>query len=267
MPAQNPMILPRVVMPVFHAEPLKEGGWKLLPSMIYGSCFSIGENYLLTARHVAETVEQTDRKLAVGAYNPVTKLFTGLLVEDYEKLPHDIALLRVAASPNVATPWCEVLCWRGKELLGFDDARCFGYAYGVRRIEDREIVNHRCFDGIVSAHLSNFLPLGMDGTAEKPFPVYELSFQAPRGLSGSPLLYPVNDLLVCGLVFGNSEHQMVVFHSKEVEEEGNVRSSYERWEGLTLGLAVTQTAIFQLKSTMLEGCIGDYLERHSRIAR
>jgi hypothetical protein len=57
MPAQNPMILPRVVMPVFHAEPLKEGGWKLLPSMIYGSCFSIGENYLLTARHVAETVE------------------------------------------------------------------------------------------------------------------------------------------------------------------------------------------------------------------
>jgi hypothetical protein len=97
--------------------------------------------------------------------------------------------------------------------------------------------------------------------------VYEVSFQVPRGLSGAPLLYPVDDLLVCGLVFGNSEHRMLVYRSEEVEEEGSVKASYQHWESLALGVAVTQTAIFQAKSTMLGTFIGDYLESHRRIAR
>jgi hypothetical protein len=266
MVMKNPFSLSRFVLPVFHAESTDGPHWQLLPRMIYGSCFPIGPEYMLTARHVAETIEGSSRILAIGWRDPGNDRYSGLPVTDTEVFAHDVALLRVALIPPEAGGYFEALHWRDEDLSGFDAVRCWGYAYGAHRVESRDLVVPRCFDGIVSAHLYELLPLGLEARGEKPFPAYELSFQVPRGLSGAPLVHPVGDIKVCGLVIGNSEHKMLVFQSEETEEAGT-KTSYKHWESLSMGVAVTATALYRLKSSMLGMTIGDYLAANGRLAR
>ena len=150
--------------------------------------------------------------------------------------------------------------WNNQPLVGFDPIRCCGYAYGHHRVGDRQSVVQRCFQGYVVAPLNEF---ELPGTNADIFSVHELSFPVPRGLSGSPLLNAVGNVMVNGVVIGNSDSQMVVFRSKEIETEAekNTKSTtiVERFESLSLGIAVQPEAILPLQSTMLGTTIEDHL--------
>ena len=75
--------------------------------------------------------------------------------------------------------------------------------------------------------------------------VYEVTFAAPRGLSGAPLLR--GDGIICGVILGNFSTEMTVFSDRErVEERGEVTIT-ERFEALNLGIAVCARTVLSLQ--------------------
>ena len=112
------------------------------------------------------------------------------------------------------------------------------------------------------SRLDEFKPVGWAGSA---FPVCELSFAMPRGLSGAPLLNSQGAVFVHGVVIGNSEARMLVFRSEERLTHGAVVAVVEQYEALTLGIAVEAKAVLTQTSTLLGKTIREHLVEHHLI--
>lgn len=245
-----------VSLPVFSAEMTGKQEFKL-SGEIRGTCFSIGENYMLTAGHVASGLSCVPGSCAVvGLSNPDSRYFKGALVDDIEALSCDIGLLRVKFIVPESADWFYSLKWAEHDLNPFDNVRCLGFAYGMHTVEDSKSCVQRAFQGHIVSNLLQFKPLRYKG---KPFAVYELSFGAPRGLSGSPLLNSHGTLTLNGLIIGNSESRMLVFQSEEREASEKSETIVEQYESLSLGIAVRADQIFKLNSRILGTTIGEYL--------
>jgi hypothetical protein len=117
----------------------------------------------------------------------------------------------------------------------------------------------RAFEGKVTARVSGFKPTG---SALEPFPVYELPFAAPRGLSGCPLLSAAGRILVRGVVIGNAQSKMLVHSSTEVVKENDKATTVEQYESLTLGVATDGLFVQGLRSSALGRTIGEHLAAH-----
>jgi len=246
-------------MPVYRAQLLPDDAFQIIGATIFGTCFSIGSNFMMTAGHVIQNLQIDDtHKGVVGIIDPEGTISKGALVMETEVLPHDVGVLKVEFTYPESEYWFHRLSWSKDTLVGFEAVRCCGYAYGLHRVEDRQSVIQRCFQGHIVSGLNEFLPLGMDGS---PFSVYELSFQVPRGLSGSPLLTSTGMVVVKGVVIGNSNYQMRVFHSREVEQETNATTIIENYESLSLGIAVQPTAMLPLQSLLLNDTIENHLRK------
>jgi len=245
-----------VSFPLFSAEMNEKREFKL-SGEIRGTCFSIGENYMLTAAHVASGLScATDTCTVVGLINPDTGYFKGALVDEIEMLPCHIGLIRVQFIVPQSAHWFYVLKWVESNLNPFDNVRCMGFPYGMHTVEDSKSCVQRAFQGHIVSNLLQFKPLGYEG---EPFAVYELSFGAPRGLSGSPLLNTQGTLTINGVIIGNSESRMLVLQSEERQTAEEGKTVVEQYESLRLGIAVRIDQIFQLKSQMLGKTIGEYL--------
>ncbi len=71
--------------------------------------------------------------------------------------------------------------------------------------------------------------------------IYELSFSAPRGLSGAPVMAADR---VVGIIIGNRSTEMLVFsHREMVTEEREFVT--ERFEAMQLGIAIRSTELLK----------------------
>jgi len=89
---------------------------------------------------------------------------------------------------------------------------------------------------------------------------YELSFQAPRGLSGGCLLD--KSYKIHGMIIGNSKKEIHVFQDETtiIEGDDKIKRIETVNETTFIGMAVTERHIFNLQSSELEGTIHDYLK-------
>jgi hypothetical protein len=134
-----------------------------------------------------------------------------------------------------------------------------GFPYGYDAA-DNSIVSSGFSGHIVGSQIYSRLP-------GRPL-VFELSFAAPRDLSGAPLLYGGQ---ICGVVFANHQTKMLMFTDEERIEErsGTTRiERVERYEALNLGLAVSAPTILSLHlpdgQSLLDFVLATGVEVHNR---
>jgi hypothetical protein len=254
-------------LPVFQAE-VRGTQLSTIPTALIGTCFALGGDYMITAGHVAATTHDVaNRMLVVGVYDSnttdiydsnTTDIYT-LRVVQVEQLPCDLALLQVEFILPEMSRWYHRFRWSAAPLNPFTPVRTVGYAYGVQHVGERVFTIVRGFEGYIVSQLNEFAPVGYSGT---PFEVSELSFAAPRGLSGSPLFLSAGTVTVHGLIIGNSQSRMTVFREEEQVKSEDTRTIVERYEMLTLGIAVPASEIIAQRSQLLGGTVLDHLNQH-----
>lgn len=252
-----------ISLPILRAFAADDGTYRTT-SEILGTCFSIGEGHMLTAHHVVENWNSDDSPMVVGVLGQ-QEFFSGACIMNTERLVGDIALIKtelprhMRAEPEehfITAPWAY------EPLSTFARIRTIGYPYGLDHSGGKPSVVARGFEGHVVSRLKAFQ---RPGSSDEPVTAYELSFPAERGLSGSPLLSSEGQMDIRGVVIGNSESQIEVFRSVERSEEGGAESIYERYEAMTLGIAVAASAILPVQSSLLGMTIQEHLEANEQV--
>jgi len=247
-----------IALPVFSAVPAPGEAYKI-EGEVCGSAFALGDEYMLTARHVLLEASAGEHQMVVGLQAP-DGFFKAARVVEAEPLHADIAILRVEFVVAGSDKWFNRFKWREAPVEPFEPVRVVGYGYGIHRVDDRQSLVVRGFQGHVVSRLNEFKPVGWTGPA---FPAYELSFSAPRGLSGAPLLNSQGTVFVHGVVIGNSESRMLVFRSEERVHEGTTATTVEQYEALTLGIAVEASTVLAQRSALLGKSIREHLVDHA----
>jgi hypothetical protein len=246
-----------VALPVFASVPAPCGSY-MIEGEVCGSAFALGGEYMLTARHVLVEASARGYQAVVGLKAP-DGFWKAARVVQSEELDADIALLRVEFLVAGSDAWFNRFRWREPPLEPFELVRVVGYGYGIHRVDERQSVVVRGFQGHVVSLLNEFKPIGWSGPA---FPAYELSFSTPRGLSGAPVLNSQGAVFIHGVVIGNSESRMLVFRFEERLTEGSVASTLEQYEALTLGIAVAAKTVLRQTSTLLKKTLREHLIEH-----
>jgi hypothetical protein len=247
-----------VVVPIILADQL-EGPLYAVTPMVHGTGFSIGGGACLTAGHVAAELlaRPAERSAVLGFHYEGT--WIGAEVVDAEVLPADVGILKFAPKEGVVYEQPPAFQWSLAPLPIFFPVKTVGYPYGSSIIEGTLHIMSRGFQGHIVSAPPKYLPVGFK---EPAFPVYELSFAAPRGLSGAPLFTGETPTVVRGLVIGNSESAMQVHRSTERVSEGEITNVYEYFEYLHLGVAVQSQHLVTLRSRILGGTILSHLHTH-----
>ncbi len=236
-----------ITLPVFGSDTIEA-----TPRITAGTAFGIGGGYFLTAAHVVQTVAELGLVLSVGAFMKPdkpdslgkwgkAKVTSCELFEDY-----DLALMECGEFPHTVLPWLtEPVDMLTTVISG-------GYPYAHEA--EKQILYHRAFSGSISAH-RHYLGLGAQP------PVYELTFAAPRGLSGAPVLVRglLNPPHVVGYVIKNAKSGMLVSTDTESIKEEDKTIIVERYEFLTYGVAVCSHSVLDVASEMIGRTIGAHL--------
>lgn len=249
----------RIALPIQRATELPSGAYAITP-VVLGTCFSIGGWLMLTAGHVAAEIEASPNSLVVVGVMDAEERMIGAKVTDTERLSGDVGLLRVNPTHIRGAEQCvATFRWKPELLEQLSPVKTVGYAMGHYVLEGELRVMPRAFQGYVVARNPRFRPVGMTG---EPFCVYELSFPAPVGLSGAPLMAGRDSSTrVAGVVIGNAETELVVYRWREEEREGNVARSVEQNEFLKLGVAVAAEEILKMESRLAGSTIEAHLEK------
>ncbi len=245
---KQPITLGEYVFPIYG---LKDKNGTMTPFEIHGTCFCIGKPYFLTALHVVREAK-TSEQSRIGYFEQLSMNCVNM--NDYEvceEFPeHDLAIIK---SEAIFTPdkKPKTFNWKGNELLIFEDVRAMGYPLGYDAVKGISI--GRGYTGTI-------LCATPYERGELKTNCYELSFQAPKGMSGGVLVdkwYNIH-----GMIIGNSEKSMTVFYEKrEYEDEGKKVKQVEEVNQTTfIGLALKETQIFKINSNMLGKTIHDYLK-------
>jgi hypothetical protein len=243
------------VLPVMKGSPL--GGGFNATGGVLGSCFYIGNTYFMTAGHVVKEIQKS-QSAVIAFVNPHTDTFKGALVVDTEVLSSDIGIFKADFVKKEHEDWFFKVSWNKKSLHAFARIRTFGYPYGIHKTSKRTGLIMRFFEGHIVANLSEYEILDLPGDI---FSVYEMSFNAQRGLSGAPIFTANNPLKISGVIIGNSKNSMLVLEKKEIDKEKDKETIFESYESLSLGIAVQENQIFQLESTLLDCSIKEHLEK------
>ena len=251
------LIVNKIVSPVLIGRTGEHGKYDMHGDVI-GTCFSIAGGFCLTAGHVVRNLQALKGDFVPLIATPTNEAWTAAVIQESEFLDADIGILQcITMSDQLPT-----LTWNVDNLNVLASVKSFGYAYGTHFVERELMIVARAFKGEIVCTLPRFKPIGFDGPA---FSVHELSFQAPRGLSGAPLLDDGSDV-VKGVVIGNSQSEMIVSSEKETESNGDLIHSIERVERLTLGIAVRAVQVTTLNSVLLKGSIGAHLKTHGLLS-
>jgi len=240
-----------------------ESGVFRIQGEIEGTAFALTSELFVTAGHVARTLADSSGRGGVNITAPEGSRQSVAVVLDSEEIGSDMALLRVEHLAPESVRWVRHLRWAGRTLGALEPVATIGYPYGFYRDAEPIQIVSRAFSGHVVAALKSFKPMGSQLV---PFPVYELSFGAPRGLSGAPLFSLVGkELCVNGVVIGNSKSSMLIL-AQSVEETESRTVRTEHYESLSLGLASQVSAVFAHQSRILGATIGHWLTEHGLLA-
>jgi hypothetical protein len=233
---------------------------------VAGTCFLLGGPFYLTAGHVVTRRDDDDYRATVGFLKSRSDNWHAADVVDVELLPDDLAIIQLATKGESAADAELAFPWVDGTLGPLTDVWTVGYAYGLHTVRDRPMVLQRAFRGHIVADPAEF---EIPARSRDPFAAYELSFQAPRGLSGAPLLMGfgehISDQSIVGVVVGNSSSQMLVYAEEDVDVTGTRTVIVQHWERLNLGLAVQGQSILERHSQLLGQSIREFLSARGRL--
>lgn len=220
------------------------------PRNIYGTAFSIGGDYYITAGHVLETAFAENEIVGISITDQGSTDNYVYYIDEHEINDEvDLAVFNTVASASRP----RVYGWSTSRLPSGLDVMAHGFAHAFDPL--RRTIGARLFRGhIVSQTRHRFR--GDD------FRIYEVSFACPRGLSGAPLLTRSNPPRIGGVVVGNSSIEMTVFSDREVINDGQQIVNHERFEALHLGIVVTASAIMDLEFRILQSSLRYHLDSH-----
>ena len=213
---------------------------------LFGTAFSIGNDYFLTAGHVLNGIKQHE-KFTLGFQN--LGIYDFVQIEESELFENiDIGIIKCESTFQL-----KPYKWSLKNCPSLTKVISLGFPHGYDSKHNE--INSTCFDGYISARLLHFRTFTGDPS------VYQLSFQVPRDLSGAPLFLNKgsDDLVVNGIIVGNNTVEIPVFASREVVNDGTKEIFYEKSEAMHSGIAITAEVISKQASHLLEMNIGDYL--------
>ena len=249
-------------MPIAVARRRKDKSY-ILSGEILGTCFSIGNDLLLTAGHVVQSIQSSTLEGIVGFVESDRKFLKAAPIVEVEELHGDISLIKVEHVEKESINWKHILRWNKHPLNMFDQVRSLGYPHALQAVDENVSVIQRALQGHIVSAPDKFKPVGFKG---QPFGVYELSFQASSAMSGSPLLWSPSEPLISGLIIGNSSSKMMLLEFEEVQEKSGEKIKVEQYESLALGIAVRQTEMFDLSSNLLDMTLFEYLESQKLLA-
>jgi hypothetical protein len=258
---QNGIPTYTISLPIHRAKELPDDSF-IITGEIIGTCFPISSEFLITASHVIDALEAPETVGVIGIVNPYDNFLKGARIVEYERLVCDVGVIKVKYVFPESANWICVLPWKQTTLSIFDEVKSLGYPYGLHKIDEKKSVVQRGFQGHIVSALNEFKPIGYDG---RPFAAYELSFQAPRGLSGSPLITTHGSISISGMVIGNSKSSMMVLEMEEREENSSERLLVQQYESLSLGIAIQAKEILELKSGLVGSTIFELLEQNGML--
>lgn len=210
-----------------------------LKAEISGTAFPLGRHLFLTANHVAEHALSLGQIRLVRPH-PDGKMrgYPATVVARWPDV--DLAALE---TPGFSAP---ALSWRAGAgaVRMYDPVRATGFPFALNFETGTFTV--RAAVGLVSATLR------FDQLPGRPW-VYELTCQAPRGMSGAALQRPSRTVIGC--VIGNTRSFMTVFSNRETTEAvvtrvGDVttitKETFEQVEGMHQAVAITSGVILAL---------------------
>ena len=175
-------------------------------------------------------------------------------LHDYEIMERfeqeDLVLLKSDSMTNFEKK-PKAFAWSGKEILIFEEIRSMGFPYGFDSF--RGYTSGRGYSGTLVGEI-DFI------RGDLKTRCYELSFQAPRGLSGGFLID--SHYKVHGMIIGNSETEKSISYDKFVIKSGKGEiEKIEITNQITfIGLALTERFIFKLYSNHLQMNFHKYLQ-------
>lgn len=254
-----------IVAPIVFAEKW-QGGVYSPRGEVRGTCFAIGGDYCLTAGHVVEAVNGCPPDLGpVIAFRSQGRWATAE-IRATELLSADVGLVRFALMESTDMPRPVALPWRLEMMPLLTTVKTIGYPYGLSYADGEARFTTRAFLGHVVSTRVKYKPVGYQGN---PFCAYELSYVAPEGLSGAPLLCGDEPTVVIGLIIGNNESK-ILFHQdsyveKESEGEKAKTTVHEHYRYHHLGVSVMSSEIANTRSELLGKSIGEHLKEHGLI--
>ena len=200
---------------------------------VLGTCFSISGDLFISAAHV---IRDALTYPWAGIGFPYEGVWQGSAFLDSEiQEDFDIGIVKAEV------PTCVPLKWSSNDLYMLQSVRTVGYPYALEFTPPQ--INIRSFMGYVVSN-QKFPDLKAQPR------IYELSFQAPRGLSGAPLFAGEN---VNGLVIGNRTTEMLIYRNKETVKDEQKETVVETYEALELGIAEQSSSILDIPFKMI-GC-------------
>ncbi len=250
------LIANRIVNPIVVGKREPNGTYDISGNVL-GTCFSIGSEFCLTAGHVISDIQaQPAGTLALFGIIQ-NDVWNGIEFLDSEILDADVGIIKYSSEvPSHSN--LPAMSWDLSNPPVLSKVRSVGYPYGLHTIDGKPSILARAFEGYVVCTIPRFRPDGQEGPA---FSIHELSFLAPRGLSGAPLLSKDDSHLVRGIVIGNKKTDMWI--STEIEKESNGSSVHtvEHREFLYFGIAVRAEHLSSLNSLLLGCTIGEHLRK------
>jgi hypothetical protein len=243
---------PELICPLIAGQPTPDRSFHV--QNIFGTAFSIGgQTLFLSAGHSISTAQE-EGTVVLGF--PHSGGFAMCQVDEVEVFPnYDVGIVRV----KKRIQHMRGIRWCADTSTGRDDVIAIGFPHAFDPSEGS--ITSRGFKGhIVGSYRYSRL-------AANPL-CHELSFQAPRGLSGAPLLLLRQDEpIVAGVVVCNRAIEMEVYRDVEILDDGKTRDTFIRFEALQLGLAVDGAALLEVTSRILGSTLREHLQRHNLLWR
>lgn len=221
---------------------------------IFGTAFSIGGGFFVTAGHSLKAASNEDAfGLGYGGKGPMS----GMLAEAAEIWQDvDIGVLQVDLDEVDTIPWEFSI----RPLL-FPVATV-GFPHGYDHYPEGKFLRTRGLQGyIVTATTSRGPQIPSNGG------IYDVSFQCPKMMSGAPLLNyedPVGPASgVVGVVVGNGETAIEI--GTDTEEIDDGETIVRRELATYYGVAVRSGELKDHHSSLLGGTLERHLERQGLI--
>lgn len=233
------------VFPLIGGNFINDGTNRVLTKQVYGTAFYIKNNYFITASHVVKGALANNEYIGLGYKdsNSISNLNSAKIL-DYETIDdYDIGFVK--AEILVA----KALSWDFNQLSMLDNVQTVGFPYALDL--QNFMIHIRSLKGYIVSNRQ------FDRLSPKPW-CYELSFHCPVGISGAPLF----DSKVKGIIIGETDTE-VLMDSKETEiiTENKEKNVYEKYKTTSWGISVQTRSLQNIKSRILEGTIGEYLQR------
>jgi len=233
------------VFPIIAGE---SGGTATIVKNVLGTAFSIGGGYFLTCDHVLKNGDGFG-EVRLGRSNLVATKWESIVIlgnSRHEDL--DVAILYVPHAKDI-----QCMEWEAPEKLPMlSTVHATGFPYALN-LPDEGSIQIRSFCGTITS--VTIWPK----FKSKPG-IYELSFLAPRGLSGAPLC---RGNKIVGVVYGNRSIEMTVFSETEVNKDGDETTVFEKIESFRIGLALQTEPIMNIESDLLKCTVGEHLKKHA----